>query len=361
MKVNLADMDLGFLSPYSGKHAGYKIQKGKLSLDLNYSVDQRKVDLAHGLFLDQFEFGEPVESEDAIDAPFSLAIALLKDTQGRISLNFPVKGDLDDPEFSVGGIIFKMIMNLFAKVATAPFALLGSMFGGMEDLNIIEFSPGSFDMNQTAHKKVETLVKALEERPGLAIEIAGHADVENDRKELAKNEFHQILKIAKLQHMTQLDNQAVPIEKVVLLPVDFPTYTTMVYNQALENEIKNSKKTKDGKAHKKSVSKPISVTKSGSATDKAPGSTTESTSELAPEPKSEPTLEQMEKSIRKSINISDDELRHLVNKRVLAVKGSILANEKIESKRIFTIDSHKLEPDNKENSFKSSCAIMTLK
>lgn len=361
MKVNLADMDLGFLSPYSGKHAGYKIQKGKLSLDLNYSIDQRKVDLANDLFLDQFEFGEPVESEDAIDAPFSLAIALLKDTQGKISLNFPVKGDLDDPEFSVGEAVFKMIMNLFTKVATAPFALLGSMFGGMEDLNIIEFSPGSSDMNQIAHKKVETLVKALEERPGLAIEIAGYTDIENDRKELAKNEFHQILKIAKLLHMTQLGNQAIPIEKVVLLPEDFPTYTTMVYNQALENEIKNLEKTKDSKSHKKSASTPISETKSGSATDKTPGSTTESTSKFAPETKPEPTLEQMEKSIRKSINISDDELKHLVSKRVLAVKGSILANEKIESKRIFTIDSHKLEPDNKGNSFKSSCTIMTLK
>jgi len=171
MIVACSDMDLGYLSHYAEKYAGYKIRKGQLSLDLKYLVDKRKLDSKNDLFLDQFEFGETVDSKDAINAPMTLAVSLLKDPMGRISLNLPVKGDLDDPEFSVAGIVIKMIMNLLVKAATAPFSLLGAMFGGGEDLDIITFDPGSFDITSQAFQKVETLVKALCPRPSLKLGI----------------------------------------------------------------------------------------------------------------------------------------------------------------------------------------------
>jgi len=123
MIVACSGMDLGYLSPYSGKYAGYKIQKGKLSLDLKYLVDKQTLDAKNNIFLDQFDFGERVDSEEAVNAPLNLAVSLLKDPGGRISLDLPVKGRLDDPQFSVSGIIIKMIMNLLFKAATSPFFL----------------------------------------------------------------------------------------------------------------------------------------------------------------------------------------------------------------------------------------------
>jgi len=94
MIIKCSDMDLGYLSPYSGKYAGYKVQKGKLSLDLKYLVDKRKIDSENDIFLDQFDFGEEVESKDAINAPMRLAVSLLKDPMGRIALDIPVKKDM---------------------------------------------------------------------------------------------------------------------------------------------------------------------------------------------------------------------------------------------------------------------------
>ncbi|MCK5099107.1 MAG: DUF748 domain-containing protein, partial [Desulfobacteraceae bacterium] len=189
MIVTCSNMDLGYLSSYSGKYAGYKIQKGKLSLDLKYLIDKQKIDSKNNIFLDQFDFGAKVNSEDAIKAPMKLAVSLLKDPGGRISLDIPVKGDLDDPKFSVTGIIIKIIVNLLIKAATSPFSLLGAMFGGGENLNIIAFDAGYFDITSKGTKKVDTLVKALTQRPGLNLDIAGYVNIATDQPALLDMKF----------------------------------------------------------------------------------------------------------------------------------------------------------------------------
>ena len=75
--------------------------------------------------------------------PLKLAVALLKDRNGVIDLGLPVTGSLDDPQFKLGPLIWKVVVNLVTKAATAPFALLGRLFGGGEQMNLIDFKPGS--------------------------------------------------------------------------------------------------------------------------------------------------------------------------------------------------------------------------
>ncbi|NTV11262.1 MAG: DUF748 domain-containing protein, partial [Zoogloea sp.] len=125
-------MELSGLTPYSERYAGYAIDKGKLSMDIRYSIENRLLKAENHLFLDQLTFGQRVESPDATKLPVLLAVALLKNSRGEIDINLPVGGSLDDPQFSVGGIIFQVVMNLLAKAVTSPFALLGSMFGDSE-------------------------------------------------------------------------------------------------------------------------------------------------------------------------------------------------------------------------------------
>jgi Domain of Unknown Function (DUF748) len=171
LTLSFRNIELSTFNPYSGKFAGYNISKGKLTTDLHYLVEGRKLDAQHHIIVDQLEFGEKTESKDAVSLPIKLAVALMKNRDGIIDLNIPVSGSLDDPKFSLAPIIWKFFINILEKAATAPFALLGSLFGGGPDLQFIDFQPGAADLDAAAAQKLQTIVKALDEHPQLKIEV----------------------------------------------------------------------------------------------------------------------------------------------------------------------------------------------
>ncbi|NDY74928.1 DUF748 domain-containing protein, partial [Desulfobacter hydrogenophilus] len=128
-------VELTSATPYSGHFAGYKIEKGKLSVDIDYKIENRNLTAAHKFVIDQLELGDRVESPDAVHLPLKIAVALLKDRNGVIDIDLPVTGSLDDPQFKIGPLIWKAVLNLLTKIATAPFAMLGHLFGGGEQMN----------------------------------------------------------------------------------------------------------------------------------------------------------------------------------------------------------------------------------
>lgn len=121
----------------------------------------------NALVLDQLTLGEKVDSESAVNLPVQLALSLLKDRNGVIDINLPIGGSLNDPEFSVGGIIFKVFVNLIQKAVTAPFSLLASIVGDTEELSWVAFDPGSYTLSESGQRKLETLARALEDRSGV--------------------------------------------------------------------------------------------------------------------------------------------------------------------------------------------------
>jgi Domain of Unknown Function (DUF748) len=171
LALSFRNMELSTFNPYSGKFAGYNITKGKLTTELHYKVDGRKLDAQHHITIDQLEFGDKTSSKDAVSLPIKLAVALLKDRNGLIDLDIPVTGSLDDPKFRLGPIIWKVFVNLLEKAVTAPFALLGSLFGGGPDLQFIDFQPGSPTLDAAGVDKVHAMIKGLSERPQLSIEV----------------------------------------------------------------------------------------------------------------------------------------------------------------------------------------------
>jgi Domain of Unknown Function (DUF748) len=171
LTLSFHNIELSTFNPYSGKFAGYNIAKGKLNTDLHYLVEGRKLDAQHHIVVDQLEFGDKTESKDAVSLPIKLAVALIKDRNGVIDLNLPVNGSLDDPKFRLGPIIWKVFVNILEKAVTAPFALLGSLFGGGPDLQFIDFQPGVAELDPAAVQKAQTIVKALTERPQIKIEV----------------------------------------------------------------------------------------------------------------------------------------------------------------------------------------------
>ncbi|MCP4763252.1 MAG: DUF748 domain-containing protein, partial [archaeon] len=153
LDLSFKDIELAKFTPYSSKYLGYKIVKGKLILDLEYMIDGNQLKSENRILFDNLTLGERVESEQATSLPVSLAISLLKTPQGLINLDLPVTGKLDDPEFSIGSILWKMIANLIVKVVTSPFSIIGSMFGGGEELGFIEFEYGKSTITDSNFNK----------------------------------------------------------------------------------------------------------------------------------------------------------------------------------------------------------------
>ena len=187
--MSFKNIELSIFNPYSGRWAGYNIAKGKLTTDMHYKVVDRKLDAEHHIVIDQLEFGEKTASKDAVSLPVKLAVALLKDRNGVIDLPLPITGSLDDPKFRLAPIIWKVLLNILEKAVTAPFALLGSLFGSGPELQFIDFQPGSSALAPAQSDKLKALVKALSDRPQLKLEVPIAAVPDLDRPALAAAAF----------------------------------------------------------------------------------------------------------------------------------------------------------------------------
>jgi len=178
--MHFSSFPLPFLSPYMVEFAGYKIEKGQMSLDLFYKVKDKQLTSQNNLYIDQLELGEEVESPDAVDLPLGLAIALLKDRNGKIEIKMPVSGSLDDPEFSVAPVVFDALLNVITKVISSPFTAIGSFLGSDEDFSVVNFQAGSAEITKEQGVKLDALKQALIKKPELSLDIEGGVYVKQD-------------------------------------------------------------------------------------------------------------------------------------------------------------------------------------
>ena len=192
---------------------------GKLNLDLVYDLVGKKLESKNVITLDQFTFGERVESPDATHLPVRLAVAILKDRDGKIVLDVPVEGSLDDPKFRIGKVVTYAIVNILTKVATSPFSLIGAAFGGGgEELGYQDFAPGSAELTPADKQKLDTLVKALFARPGLNLEISGSIDPTADHDGLQRVFLEKQLHMRKWLSLRKSQQATVTPEQITLTP-----------------------------------------------------------------------------------------------------------------------------------------------
>jgi hypothetical protein len=305
--VQFKEIELSPVTPYASKYLGYPILKGKLTFDVAYLVEQGKLNAAHKIFVDQLTLGERVESPDAIKAPVSLGVSLLKDRHGQINLDIPVTGSLDDPQFEVWPIVWQIIVNIFAKALTAPFALLASLGGGGEELSYIEFDAGSAALNEAALTKASSLAKALYEKPNVRMEIEGHVDPVLDREALKKKLLERKIRERKLDDLIEAGKPAVPVGQVTISASEYDKYLSRVYSEANIPKPRNA----------------IGL------------------------PKTLPRVD-MERIIMEHTAVSDGDLRQLAQRRAETVKDQLLKSGQVEPGRIFLTSSAKLNPEKKE-------------
>ncbi|WP_158239238.1 DUF748 domain-containing protein [Uliginosibacterium sp. TH139] len=230
IQAQVRDVDLTSASTYAGRYVGYGIDKGKLSMDVQYQIRDRRLTAKNSVKLDQLTFGDKVESPDATKLPVLFAVSLLKDRNGMIDINLPISGSLDDPEFSVGGVIIRVITNLIGKAVTAPFALLGSIFGEeAEALAWVDFEPGSATLNKAALDKLGGLAKGLTSRPVLKLEIAGSADPASDTTGLKRARLEARVRALKAEQLVRRGDSVDQVDALQIEAAEYPALLKRVY------------------------------------------------------------------------------------------------------------------------------------
>ncbi len=184
--VVFENVSMTTLNPYTATFAGRKIASGKLYLDLEYNILNATLQGENEIVVEELTLGEEVQSEQAVNLPLKLAVALLKDSSGTIDIGLPVKGDLNDPEFGFGHLIGRAIFNLLTKIVTSPFRILGALLPdlGSDDIDSVSFEPGRSDLPPPEQEKAVQLAQALAERPELALTVQGRWEPEADARAL---------------------------------------------------------------------------------------------------------------------------------------------------------------------------------
>ena len=279
-------IQLANLSPYSGKYAGYPITRGRLNVDVHYLLNQRKLTAENHIFIDQLTFGDRIEGAGITHLPVKLAVALLKDSEGRIDVRIPVTGSLDDPQFSVSGLVWRAIGNLIVKAVTSPFRLLASIGGGREDLGYVEFAPGSDVLDANAQTKLADVAKILTDKPSISLDIVGRVDPAKDETGLRK------VMVDDLVHQEQVEDKGADTTPPTADEQD--TYLKRAYKHASFPKPKNL----------------VGLTKS------------------------QPP-EEMRALMESNMPVDADALRHLAERRANAVRQWLQG--KVDDKRVFVV------------------------
>ena len=186
------------LSPYTATFAGRKIDGGHLWLDLDYKIVDQQLAGANRILLENVELGERVAAPNALDLPLDLALALLKDSQGRIDMTIPVRGDVGNPQFDYGALIRDAIAAAIGRIVTAPFRALASLFGGVdaEEAGRVRFAAGSARLFPPERESIARVAKALTARPQLKVSVQATYDAARDGDRLRRQPVRRELATA---------------------------------------------------------------------------------------------------------------------------------------------------------------------
>ncbi len=360
LRLGLKNNDLTPFTPYSEKYVGHPLNRGKLSYDISYKVENRQLEATHAVVLEGLTFGARNESTNAPNLPIKLAVALLKDRNGRIDLDLPVSGSLDDPKFKIGALVWKALSNILLKVATSPFSLLGALVGGGgEEMQYVDFPAGAATLEEAQTNKLAKLTKALYERPALSIEISATVDAVADREALTRQKLQDKLKTARAEELTAQGQALPPMSELKLEASDYERLLRKAYGAAFPAKPESPPAQEDWAAAAAAI-QPVTIAAvppaarpaveiekgatrlARSSTDAAPAQAaspaapaTAGAPPPAPQPGAAATREEMEQRLMSTLTATDDDLQELMLKRTQTVQKHLLGSGKVTADRIF--------------------------
>jgi hypothetical protein len=324
MAMSFKNIELTTFTPYSGTYAGFIIDKGQLSLDLNYTLVNNRIEGKNHIVMNQFQLGKKVENAKASDLPIRLAIALLRDENGVIDLGFEVNGNVNEPSFSIGGLLLKVLGNIVKKAVMAPFSLIAGMAGTSDQADLVVFERGSSTLNEAGEMKVATVANLLQKRELLRVNVRGNIMPEEDKLALQQQRL-----------ASQLSQKSgVPVS-------EFLSPALAVEQGAAAKLV--------GKLHRKQYNDSLSDLEERIEEDRR-------AKQLADDPVAVKitAYEQAWVRLAEVVPLTDEELKQLAMDRAGNIKTALLEKHAIAANRVFVLDS--ADEDTKPE----SVAVLTL-
>ncbi len=299
LAISINGMELVPLTPYTLKSLAYPIEKGRLYADVTFKTENWVLNAENKFYIEQLVLGAKDKRPDAPNVPVEFGLSLLQDGNGNMELNLPIRGELNDPDFRIGGIVFKAIVSLLFKALASPFTLIGSMFGGGENMDFVVFEPGRHELDTGGIEKMETIIKALSEREKLTLEVDGVIDPIADKTGLIEVIFEDKIKQQKYDTLSRSEQAEKNVADMVIAPEEYEDLLFEAYaDEPDEEDIK-----------------PTTLF----MTDRQP-------------------VDVMEKFIRDRIIITDELLHELAMARANTVKGYIIEKQPALKERVFLLD-----------------------
>jgi hypothetical protein len=193
--IDVRGADLPPLSPMLVRYLGHPAVGGKADVGLDYEILSSELKGDNRLATQGFKLGGKVEGEGMLGLPVKLGVSLLTDKNGRMALEFPIEGNLDEPGFGVGNAIGAAVKEVTGQLVKSPFRLLGKLGGGKadEDYRFVEFEAGSAELHSNAVDKLRALAAGAAQRPGLVLQVAGVWDETVDAPALRQARVEALL------------------------------------------------------------------------------------------------------------------------------------------------------------------------
>jgi hypothetical protein len=260
--------------------------------------------------VDQLELGDRVDSPDAVHVPLKLAVALLRDRNGVIDLDLPMTGSLDDPKFRIGPLIWKALVNVIVKAATAPFALLGHLFGGGEHMNVVEFDAGSAELDKPANDQLAAVAKSLKERPQLKIDVPIVYSAALDRPEIAAARLRAALLV---REQNTREGRRHPDTAGEMALADPEKHFRLLVEQ-----------------YQADLGKDTPLPPTAGAVQRAKRKET---------PPYDPAISDLDAALINHIQVPESDLEALGKERAQAIQGALVSGGQIEAARVFIVNA----------------------
>lgn len=238
IRGQVSDLELPPLSPYTTKYLGYAIERGKLNVDVSYDIDPKGTLTGKNNFvLQQLTLGEKIDGQGT-SLPVKLAISLLKDRNGVIDVNLPLSGSVADPQFSVGPLVWRMVLTLIGRAIISPFSLIaGAASGGDAQASVMAFDPGTDRMLASSKERADTLVKAMNDRPTLKMTLLGQVNGKTEKAALQRDRLQQLIWEEKLRQ--QGKEPVAGAERGPVSAQEYPVLLKEVYKQSRVKKPRN--------------------------------------------------------------------------------------------------------------------------
>lgn len=187
LRAEFHNINLETFSPYCYEYTAHDITKGNMNFTTKYLIQNNFINSSNTIDVYKMSVSK---KHKGIDAPYSnvplrLGVYILKDKDDKIQFDIPVKGDLNNPEFSYKKIIFKTIGNLIVKVAVSPIRFLANSFGlNPDQMESIAIEPLQKEITAEQYSLMNDLAEIYKKKPEMSLSLTQYLDQEEAIEEL---------------------------------------------------------------------------------------------------------------------------------------------------------------------------------